>query len=655
MRYKKSMYFSTALFYLMSTIAMSLVPNYSSVNAAGRYDVVGKGYFGGASYPGEGSFSGGFTTYVIRGGPTSYIGGLSYGLVGGSWNKSRLESKSQFISFIEARLNGVKRSSDDNFAVQNNKVGAAYIIQLMRGGNDRTRVHTAGASTKNAILQDWRSRINSSDIKLEYTTSYRFTSNTAAWVDWSYSTKDAFRYNKTSTEPALLFKSVSTGNTLFAIKLSCANPLGGLPGLSSDNYNLTPDITGTPSVTEQPTEVTLNPAVGNSGTTAASGIRWQITDFGVAPGAALPVAGTGGASPESYYGNSFIAKEEGTTNFRVGIHNFNQRTRDIGQYPVGTRVCFGLSVRPHTHTSGSVWKHSAPFCVVIAKTPKAQVRGGDLISINGNIRGSVSSRDISGVNRLFGSWGEYGVFAGGAVTGVASAAGYARGSISNSFCDVSLLTFTNATNNSCNDTHEKGNYTGITNNVSSIKARFSGGSAISSGTVNISSTAKGQYESTRNTLTITNSSAAIPKGKHVIISAPNAVVTIHNNIRYTGERLASAGEIPQVVIIARQINIRGSVTQLDAWLVADTINTCSDVGVTSPLSTAQCNQQLVVNGPVIADTIHLRRTHGAENNSPGVAAEVFNLRPDAYLWATHLTTSSGRLQSTASKELPPRF
>ncbi|HRQ87073.1 MAG TPA: hypothetical protein PLY16_03100, partial [Candidatus Saccharibacteria bacterium] len=254
-----------------------------------------------------------------------------------------------------------------------------------------------------------------------------------------------------------------------------------------------------------------------------------------------------------------------------------------------------------------------------------------------------------------GSWSEYGIYAGGAVTGVASAAGYARGSISNSFCDVSLLTFTNATNDSCNDTHEKGNYTGITNNVSSIKARFSGGTTIASGTINLSSTAKGQHTSTRSTLSITNSNAEIPKGKYIIISAPNAVVTINNNIRYTSERLVNAGEIPQVVIIARQINISGSVTQLDAWLVADTINTCSDVALADPLSSAQCNQQLVVNGPVIADTIHLRRTHGADGNSPGVAAEVFNLRPDAYLWATHLTTSSGRLHSTASKELPPRF
>lgn len=76
---------------------------------------------------------------------------------------------------------------------------------------------------------------------------------------------------------------------------------------------------------------------------------------------------------------------------------------------------------------------------------------------------------------------------------------------------------------------------------------------------------------------------------------------------------------------------------------------------TQKLSAAVCNKQLTINGPVSTDRILLYRTYGAGSGTLTQAAEVFNLRPDAYLWATVRDEDSGRIQTTTIKEVPPRF
>ena len=49
----------------------------------------------------------------------------------------------------------------------------------------------------------------------------------------------------------------------------------------------------------------------------------------------------------------------------------------IGDFPIGTRICYALSVQPITQSNGA-WRHSTPFCIIIAKGPKLQVHGGDI-------------------------------------------------------------------------------------------------------------------------------------------------------------------------------------------------------------------------------------------------------------------------------------
>src|SRR5690606_2811327 len=128
-------------------------------------------------------------------------------------------------------------------------------------------------------------------------------------------------------------------------------------------------------------------------------------------------------------------------------------------------------------------------------------------------------------------------------------------------------------------------------------------------------------------------------------------------------------ELPQLIIKAPTINIRNAAENVDAWLLAvendenspnyqrGTLNTCSDVAVTTSLTDSICDNQLTVNGPVVADTIHLRRTAGSETvaSRRGEPAEIFNLRADAYLWGSAYGSSTNQIQTVYSKELSPRF
>jgi len=151
-------------------------------------------------------------------------------------------------------------------------------------------------------------------------------------------------------------------------------------------------------------------------------------------------------------------------------------------------------------------------------------------------------------------------------------------------------------------------------------------------------------------------------GKSVIINAPNSAVTITGDIKYRTSPMRNLSSIPQVVIIAKNILIRGvnentAVKQIDAWLIATgTINTCYDAGTSASLTINRCKAPLTVNGPVMADKLLLWRTGGSESGAAASnPSEVFNLRPDAYLWGIAQSSKSGRLETVYQHELPPRF
>jgi hypothetical protein len=149
------------------------------------------------------------------------------------------------------------------------------------------------------------------------------------------------------------------------------------------DYNLIPTITGTPQFTDGDStgtnKATLNPSVNNTGATASSSnAQWRVVHFNVAPAAPVPGGGDSGASPEAFYGHGAVAIANGTgVTFPRNVTNLSVAKQVIGDFPIGTRICYALSVQPISQNNGA-WRHSTPFCVTIAKSPKFQVHGGDI-------------------------------------------------------------------------------------------------------------------------------------------------------------------------------------------------------------------------------------------------------------------------------------
>ncbi len=436
----------------------------------------------------------------------------------------------------------------------------------------------------------------------------------------------------------------------------------------NQSYTLTPSVaTDMSGIAEAGSTVNVMPKVKNSGPTNSANTQWQVTQIVVAPGQAVPNA-AGGTSPAAITpcGTYFQALPNATcSTIKSGTSVFdtngNVLSGDplttypvvVGDLAIGTKICFAFSIQPSSNSS-DVWTHSAPTCLIIGRKPKLQILGGDLLS-NGGVNTSTTNKNIGGMNYTFGSWIEYGIFAVKTITGAASGSAYAGSGLANADnCNTSQLSFTNSGSSTCSPGTPIGDYANsasIPDVASSFPANgapvFSGG--------NLTAQASGTYTGSG---TINISGGNIVAGKWFVLNAPGATVNISGNITYFNGTMNSISDIPQVIIIAGNINIAGGVTQVDSWLIASGgLNTCSDVVVGAPLSSDICNQALVVNGPVMAGQLYMRRTAGSGAGAAhsGDPAETFNLRPDAYLWASLRSADPNRVQTVYSTELPPRL
>lgn len=434
---------------------------------------------------------------------------------------------------------------------------------------------------------------------------------------------------------------------------------------NSINYTLTPTINGSPSTREGGSPVNLTPNVANAGPTQSSNVAWEINTFNLNATEAIPPGGISALTPTQFYGHSPRLVSSGTRTFAVGNTPVTISAQTLSDVSIGSRVCYTLSVRPYSSSAGTTARHSTPFCVTISKKPKVQILGSDLI-VGKNTTSAISTattrKTVDGTARTYGSWGEYGAIASGIITGFGSGGGYSGGNTNSAYCNASYLTFTNAGTSRCTAaSSRKGGYA-LSKQLPDIAGRFVYKVPITGSSFNLADATSGIYGVDSRTSPVINvSGGTIAKGKSVIISAGTATINITSNIEYTGETLNRIADIPQVVIIANNINIDESVTRVDAWLIATgsagNINTCSRIrNPATELNATRCKETLTVNGPVVARHLYLYRTAGSESGAgSGIPAEVFNLRPDAYLWATHTMTGTGRLQTVSTKELPPRF
>ncbi len=422
------------------------------------------------------------------------------------------------------------------------------------------------------------------------------------------------------------------------------------------NYNVTPSVTLDSSIVEPGATVTVNPKVHNDGPSVTSPTQWQVSRFTLASGEAVPNSG-GGTSPGAPCAGFFklppgcTVIASGSDIFNVGDTSLPNVANIIDDLPAGSQICYALSIQPYDLTSTD-WRHSPPVCVKIGSKPKVQVWGGDVIS-RSNIITSTTVKNIAASNHTFGSWGEYGIFSLGTNNGMASGAGLSgSGSLYAGQGAWSALTFAN-----------KGGIFGSYGPSSALPAR-SGvanyfmaktSSPLASNTLSLSGkTGVLRYDGAAD---IVINPSNILKNNSVVIVAPNARVRIAGPITYVNGPFVKATEIPQVVIIASSIDIDGSVSNIDAWLVATNgINTCDDVPLAAQLSINICNVPLTINGPVISTSLYLQRTGGSgAGAASGDPAERINLRADAYLWAKTQTGNDGTATTVFSYEAPPRF
>lgn len=443
------------------------------------------------------------------------------------------------------------------------------------------------------------------------------------------------------------------------------------------DFTLEPSILLDDTVVEPGDPVTASPTVNNTGTTASSNAQWQVTRFRLNPGVAIPGAAVNGTSPVSYYGNGATTVAQGTRSFPRNLTSLPAVSENIPDLPAGTKICFALSVQPRTQNDSS-WNHGLPLCVTIAKKPKVQVLGGDLnvgrssaynlAPAGGSQVATSISRSISD-NRYYGSWSEYAIIASSNVRNMASGALFVGGSASNDLCSLSLLTLSNRNGSSCQSA-SVGNFT-FTSTAPNVATRFPVTSNIGGNSVDLRTLAHSQtYSVGPATLNVSSSQPfadnGAGKGRWVVINDPGVDVTITSNLNYANNTLSQIDDIPQIVIIARNITIAPNVTNVDAWLIAvgtganGYVNTCGSVPAGAPtsanLNTGTCNTKLTVNGPVMANKLYMYRTAGSGTGTAiDDPAEVFNLRADAYIWASAYSPGNGRVPTVSTKELPPRF
>ena len=404
-------------------------------------------------------------------------------------------------------------------------------------------------------------------------------------------------------------------------------------------------------------------------------------------------------------------------------------------------VCKNLTVKPTFQVwNGNFFANGSVATSTTVKYPPGK-----------NIAGGLPARynDAIAGARYYGSWAEYAFLAGGTTgstsTGFASGSrlGYPSGTLGSDgggdYCKNSPMSIANYMDGlACisGDAPDEVGKSGIEANPSKfleqIKARFVDRLISenrltlsndktderdmslhyrkpSSGSVNLSALAPIKIKAFKGSET-----PAITDDDHdVYVYIVDGTLTIDRNIctasttcnndliliNRNNTEIRSYNQIPQVIIIARNINITSKVDQIDAWLIATggeiitkgdgnkysttlnangKINTCSvdvDSGTTinnpNKLTSELCNHTLLFNGPVLAKEITLNRTNvqnGLANSSVKVptanlnqdfksatAAEIFNLRPDTYLWAYRQATKYEYASTVYVKELAPRL
>lgn len=467
-----------------------------------------------------------------------------------------------------------------------------------------------------------------------------------------------------------------------------------IPPVEAAEYSLTPTVTSANTVISGTESASFSYNVHNSADEGSSdSTLWSVKRVLVDRGQSVaPLSYGGQPYRDGYSCGQLLAliSGNGTCNDVVdGTRSFDAGNTSLDDvalgattvvlddgWPVGTKVCYVLTIQKPTQNPNPQNRHSAASCLTVGKRPFIQVHGGDVrvgryfstdvfeededdIRDPARIMTSVTPKNDG---KTYGSWAEYGVFSPGLIVGFASLAGLADGyesTLPNTQEFWSRLTFANTDN-------EYGLYTPNDigqGRIPDYKSEILAGEPVVRNLAGVDDVAlngvglsSGLYQKATGNLNIDTS--LLQKNKVVYIHVPEGTVVIRGNIDYLNGPYSELSEIPQLIIIAKRIEIQPGVSHVSAWLISDhvddgTITTCNDPAT---LTNLICNLQLRIDGPVLARNLELRRTAGAgSGGASGDPAEVINLPINAYLWSQVEGRSNSRAQTTFTTELPPYF
>ena len=435
-------------------------------------------------------------------------------------------------------------------------------------------------------------------------------------------------------------------------------------------YDLTPevDLSGQTAIEPGGTATVKNTVTKSEDSTDTKKTDWRLTRLMYGPGQTLSNNDLKARDSEDDPCAAFTSSGRSECGIPEGQQNEDkiftetsttydpQYSYTAGDLPAGTKVCFVASVSQPTQSDDPKWRHSDMQCLIVSKKPKVQVHGGD-IRVGGKIDVSTSYVKSGASEKYFGSWVEYGALSVGLNSNFASGSALADGT-TRPVANWHALTFANIDNSG---SASYGNYTLPA--TAKLADQFSGVDPDGTASANLGSLSSGTYRATNLTINASTVGQSGGKGKSIIIVA-SGTVTIKGDIIYKGQggsnNFTDIKQIPQVIIIAKNINITNAPKVINAWLLTSgsngSINTCSSVAVSAPLTASVCSNELTINGAVATNHLYLRRTAGSEGISRVQdPAEVFNLRADAYLWAQGQANEDGKAQTVYTKELPPRF
>lgn len=286
----------------------------------------------------RGAYQGFFTNSYATSGDYVQPGGIGVGNV------------NDFINWYKGKLNGS----------QQEKVMASFTIRTMMGQrsggpNDRWSVP---ASTVN----DWEQRVRKYANKglIDFSANYSFNKNTF----YQEGSADIAWYYNSDQQPSIIFRHPETKQVIYAIKRSCANPVGELSRLPDPQpeWELKKPISQvkregggwTNQVYAQPGEIVrFRHQIGNKGPDSAEGVqtRREYNNKGPSDWTNQPALGIG----DRYVGTG----EEGAP-FPVPPSAVN-----------GAQFCESQAVRPPRYNGSGVLR-SDDACVTVRITGQCE-------------------------------------------------------------------------------------------------------------------------------------------------------------------------------------------------------------------------------------------------------------------------------------------